>query len=1101
MITYNTWRSFTEIVDGCRMMNMKTSQGKMSEGQHEGFQNDLNLLDSKQLEIYKGLRSIGQEISAFYRDGVRILHSDNLETTSYLLAHIAREIECGLRDILSHEEKTEKDQEPTTPKHLESIAIALGMNSNDPLVMKWFKLAGRFSAYAHRHGAMREPRRKTEFESLWKEFEDILFVLVGSYYNLLDRVDRILKYEIPTKEILDTLPNLLELEARRSYFFRNLSWLKWLKPLKERGYFNPQKNPSPEEAPGQPGYYRIPVWNALDYLEFAAKKNGENPQAEITNLIIETIDSIADFRNDKGERIENFRTDWVLIKIICNLPHETIESKHIEFIRTALRTKWEKTLISAEITDRLFPKLLRDQAKNIIVKLLDVILEYEPVKGRPLDRYLPLMEEYWLDGCLRKHKTEVAKLCAIEAAQVGLNKIKTLIKDDKHRFNYAIVPSIEDSSQTHFPENYEYKLVRFVRDMYESADASRVRGNVGSLMKEEHPIFRRIAIHLINHYYKDLSDIFWSWKGNPLDEYQLKHELYELLKANCTSFTENQIEQILEWVESKEYHIPQEITNIEEIERILAYKKKEWISSLLATKDEKVNLAYNKYQDMNPDEIVHPGFDSWIGVTTGPSEIGTEAFLGKTNAEIAQYLNTLEKGSGGRFFQVESTRVLTAYVSTNSEQFSKGLDPFKDVHRMYQYSLLLGLREAWASGKNFPLEDVFSFMSYIVDSEEFWEKQATGEENYRDWIVVELARFIEDGTKDDKHAFEAKFLPQAEKILLILAEKTKSDLAETGDLITAALNSPKGCIFLAMINYSLRIARLSGKDQVTRWATSIKSDFDKRLNRQVEPALEFSTILGEYLAHLYYLDEKWVTDNINRIFPKDNDVHWKVAFTGYLIYSRRVHKELYLLLRENGHYAKAIEIDFADRQATEGLAGHICIGYIEEWESLSDKTSLICRLIEQGNIDQLSEVIHLFWRFREKLDDKIKPKIKPLWGTLIGRLSQNKANPVYQRALSNLSTWLSLIDKIDDQISEYLKVSAPYIQKTDEYFLIEYLLRHVSDEPAKVSEIYIEMLNAGVYPDIKQENIKEIVGILYDQGQRESAEKYVIGMEKKALSF
>lgn len=240
---------------------------------------------------------------------------------------------------------------------------------------------------------------------------------------------------------------------------------------------------------------------------------------------------------------------------------------------------------------------------------------------------------------------------------------------------------------------------------------------------------------------------------------------------------------------------------------------------------------------MNPDEILHPGVDSWIEVTAGLSEIGTEAFLGKTNAEIAQYLNALERESGGRFFQVESTRALTAYVIANSEQFSRGLDPFKDVHRMYQYSLLLGLRETWASGKNFPLEDVFSFMSCIVESEEFWERQATGEENYRDWIIVELARLIDDGTKDDKHAFEARFLPQAEKILLILAEKTRSDLVETGDLITAALNSPKGCVFSAMINHSLRIARLSGKDQVTRWATPIKSDFDKRLNRQVARAV------------------------------------------------------------------------------------------------------------------------------------------------------------------------------------------------------------------------------------------------------------------------
>lgn len=1062
----------------------------MSKEQVESLRN-FNLLDSKQLGIYKGLRSIGPEISAFYRDGVRILHSNNLETKSYLLAHIAREIEGGLRSVLSHEgEKMEKDKRREAYKHLESIAVALGMDPNDQLVKKWFKLASRFSKYAHRHGVMKEPRGKIDFESSWKEFEDILFTLVGSYYSLLDRVDRILKYETPTKEILDTLPNLLELEARRSYFFRNLRWFKWLKPLKERGYFDPQKNPKPEEISGQPGHYRLPIWNALDYLEYVANRNSEGPSDEITDLIIEIINSIADYRNDKGERIENFRTDWILTKVVCDLPYEKIEPKQIEFIKAALKTKWDATLVLAEISNRLFPKLLKDQAKNLVVKLVDVILECELIEGETLDRYIPLMKEYWLDECLRKHKTEIAKLLALEAAQVGLSKIKTIIKNDKHGFNTAIVPSIEDSSQTHFPEKYEYQLVRFVRDMYESADAGRIKENVASLIKEEHPIFKRIAIHLINHDYEDLNDIFWNWNGNPLNEYPLKHELYELLKTNCASFNEKQIEQALDWIESKNYYIPKEITNDEDRKRILAYKKKEWISSLLTINSEKVMLAYKEYQDINPDEIDHPGFDSWMEVTTGlTSTIDADTFLGKTNVEIARYLNDREEESSGRLFQAELSRAFQAFVSANPEQFSKGLDPFQSVHPMCQYSLLCGLREAWASGKTFSLEDVFSFMSWIAESEEFWEKQTTGEGSYRDWIIVEMARLIQEGTREDKHAFEAKFLPHAEKILLILAEKAKSDLAETGDLATAALNSPKGCVFLAMINYSLRVARLYGKDQDPRWVAPIKSDFDKRLNRMTEPALEFSIILGEYLVNLYYLDKKWVIDNIDRIFPNDNDAHWKAALTGYLFYSRKVYKELYFLLRENGHYAKAIDISFTNRRATEGLVGHICIGYIEEWESLGDKTSLIYRLIEYGSIDQISEMVHLFWRLREKLTDKIKSKIKPIWGALIGRLSQNKENPEYQRVISNLSTWLSLIDRIDDQLLEYLKVSAPYIQKMDEYFFIKYLLRHVSSEPAKVSEIYIEMLNAGVYPDIEQENVEEIVGILYDQGQREAADR------------
>lgn len=305
-------------------MNKDSFTSEISEREAISPQNStFYLLDPKQREIYEGLRSIGPEISAFYLDGVRILKGDDFETKSYLLAHLAREIEGGLRDVLSHkaEEKTEKNKLGKGLGHLASIAIALGVNVDDPLVKKWFKVAGDFHRYAHRRGVMGIPRSKSEFENLLKEFEDILFNLVGTYYSLLDRVDRILQYETPTKEIIDTLPNLLEVDARRSYFFRNLKSCQWLKPLKEDGYFAPENNPKPQEISNQHGYYRVPVWHALNYLENIANKNAENPSDETTNLLIEIINSIANHKDEKGERIENRRTDWVLTKIISTLPH------------------------------------------------------------------------------------------------------------------------------------------------------------------------------------------------------------------------------------------------------------------------------------------------------------------------------------------------------------------------------------------------------------------------------------------------------------------------------------------------------------------------------------------------------------------------------------------------------------------------------------------------------------------------------------------------------------------------------------------------------------------------------------------------------------
>ena len=59
------------------------------------------LMTDTQKNIYDGLKSIGEEISSFYNDALNIIDKDDLVSQSYLLAHIAREIDGGLRDILS----------------------------------------------------------------------------------------------------------------------------------------------------------------------------------------------------------------------------------------------------------------------------------------------------------------------------------------------------------------------------------------------------------------------------------------------------------------------------------------------------------------------------------------------------------------------------------------------------------------------------------------------------------------------------------------------------------------------------------------------------------------------------------------------------------------------------------------------------------------------------------------------------------------------------------------------------------------------------------------------------------------------------------------
>lgn len=354
----------------------------------------------------------------------------------------------------------------------------------------------------------------------------------------------------------------------------------------------------------------------------------------------------------------------------------------------------------------------------------------------------------------------------------------------------------------------------------------------------------------------------------------------------------------------------------------------------------------------------------------------------------------------------------------------------------------------------------------------------------------------------NKHAFDEKLLPQAEDILLTLVEKTKSDLSQMNDLLTAVLNSPKGKIFSAMILYSLRCTRISKRKKGQRWTERIKNDFNMRLNRDIEPSLDFSVILGQYLLNLHYLDENWVTDNIDKLFPKENEAHWKAAFTAYLFFISRIDEKIYFLLKQKAHYGKAIVTDFGDSQTSGHLVQHICIGYLQGWEKLEDSSSLISKLIKKEDFSDLSEIINFLWRIKKDADGTTKKKIKPLWKEIFNLVSQKQKEPEYQIIISNLAKWLIWVEEIDKEVLNWAKLSAKYIDKNyNSYHLVEGLLIHVTKTPNEVGEIYLESLNAGIFPDYKKEDIQKIVRTLYKKGEKDFATKICNLYGEKGFDF
>ena len=548
--------------------------------------------------------------------------------------------------------------------------------------------------------------------------------------------------------------------------------------------------------------------------------------------------------------------------------------------------------------------------------------------------------------------------------------------------------------------------------------------------------------------------------------------------------------------------------------RVTVARRREWLSLLLETGSEKVAAAYQKYDQLHKAnvEAANKGNAATMpksGAIGPVKPITTEELSAMSNIEIAAYLKGYtEEDIGMPVLEGRGlANTLTECVAANPQRFTDNLLPFQDVRNLYQSSLLQGCLDAWRNKRDFNWAALLEFIHQILLSKQFWTEPYEGGFNYRNWVFFAAADLVTEGTKDDTHAFDAQLLPLAEEILLILVDKAQQSVSTHDNLPTDVLNSDRGRVFSAMVGYALRFARTSQSEYTDcRWPYAIRADFTKRLDRSVEPSLEFSYTLGFHLPYLSYLDKEWVRLNINRIFPQQDEDHWQAAFSGYLLHPG-VREEFYLLLKAYGHYRKALSTHFADAEVLDGLVRHICTGWIEDSENLNDKTSLIYQLVHSGNPNLLAGVVYFFSRRADKLSDKVKAKVMPAWRALFQVLFQNRGAEEYQRILSSLLVWLELIDKIDAEVLSWAKESVKHVGKVPGYGLtlsrfIKALLKHAPKTPGAVGEVYLKIPPRIMWNlQVEADDIKETVRILYNKGHNGIADEICDQFGKAGVDF
>jgi hypothetical protein len=159
-------------------------------------------------------------------------------------------------------------------------------------------------------------------------------------------------------------------------------------------------------------------------------------------------------------------------------------------------------------------------------------------------------------------------------------------------------------------------------------------------------------------------------------------------------------------------------------------------------------------------------------------------------------------------------------------------------------------------------------------------------------------------------------------------------------------------------------------------------------------------------------------------------------------------------------------------------------------------------LIENRRTDHLLLITKFFWINREELVNYQKTKVKPLWGKLFDILSQDEEKKENQLVLSKLSKWLSLIDSMDVETFNWLKLSAKYVKDDMDYsFFIDYLHSHLNENPSEVGQLFEIMLENNIYPEFKDEETQEIVEFLYKNNYEEIADRICYLYERRGFEF
>ena len=1065
-------------------------------------------LTTTQQYIYEGLQQFGEEVSAFYLDALKIKSDNSLLTRSNLLAHLAREIDGGLRDILSIKENSPVNNEVKTTQR-DSIAMALNTSVESTLAKDWHNSAKRFARFAHRHGAYKDPRDLSQFEPIWNEYEKILARLVGNAYAVQSRVQRLAQYETPTKEMLATLPNLFTNPVLYNRFFDELKQPGWLEPLYKAGYFSPS-TVTPDQVvtlPTGENVIQSSNWAPAEYLKVVAETNQIGPSKEVTAFLTAIIEGYIDYHTADNTHIQSYRTNYRIIELIGRLPAATFSEKHFAYLQWCLETGNVYNLVTQTIIQQWLPNLLGGKNQKMLMRLLELLMMSKLV-NQPDDDLLSesvetsLVDDYWLYSHLPAYISEIGIVIGEAGFQIIYQRVKQILASQPKLLLY-----LTWSGSLNWREDPYYNREVSVFPVFLCANVlPHISGDTTALLTElltdpcDQYVAKRIALYGIASRYDQTADAFWQLPYNPFNIHQLDVELASLVQLHHTIFTDRQVDQIIDWLDTcdSSLNANPELTS-EQVNQYHIRKIHRFYSLMRDTTHPKLLQKIALFDqltgsstaaDSQDFEPVH--IESGFWEPEPPLEADTLSAL--TTSELAAYLTDYHEVDGFGFSKVEDLRrEFTQLLMGQPHQYYSQLSYFSRLPSAYISVVYETATELQKKGKFGYWQELLTFAEDRIHQPDFWQSSALHHQ-HQFWggVIPEttaLHRLISAGLEVNKE-FNVALVPLAKTTIL----RTVSTLRDLESVPTShhpfdrLLNSGFGTGITALLNLNLYYARQLSP-ATRQWDKDIQEFFEQELETDARP--ELYELLGTGLSRFNFIDTFWVKRNIDRIFNKTQPDNWLLAFSAYV---QRYEPDNYFydLLKGSGNYAYSLTHSLLSRDYRRMTVRHIMRYYIRRVDKLDAPNSLLGLVLKNRDFDWLTQVVHYFRNDGDRygITPLKENQLRFLWRRIHKLIKRNSQKIGFNELASSLSHWVGYLSELDAEAQQWLNLIVANCQQQDIRPLLDHLYKFVNPSPLIVTAIVLKMAQRKTDFDsyYSFEKLPAIVDVLYEKRYQQQAD-------------